>query len=347
MLRTGAARAVLRTLNTSTFQPVRSSFNGAATKVQFTSKLCTSSYKRPQALAIAARKPVTACLVRQATTQTQWDKPDKKHEKEVGKHELEATPDIVSSTSSVHPVFSEVATPEPEREVDMMAGVKSDLRTIRDTFSLADVPRQAYILGLAGTLPYLATSLSTVYCAWEINHASATGTGLLMSQHNAEMLLHLLEPLQIGWGAVIISFLGAIHWGLEWAGYGGYQGYRRYAIGVVAPAIAWPTVLLPAEYALIAQFLAFNFLYYADARATVRGWTPSWYGTYRFVLTFIVGAAIVISLVGRGQIADRVGKLPSPMDRVKAFKNEAEMALAEEEHSRVAKKARKNEGVDE
>lgn len=55
-------------------------------------------------------------------------------------------------------------------------------------------------------------------------------------------------------------------------------------------------------------------MYYADARATVRGWTPSWYGTYRFVLTFIVGAAIVISLVGRGQIADRVGKLPGPMD---------------------------------
>lgn len=76
-------------------------------------------------------------------------------------------------------------------------------RTIRDTFSLADVPRQAYILGLAGTLPYLATSLSTVYCAWEINHASATGAGLLMSQHNAELLLHILEPLQIGWGAVV------------------------------------------------------------------------------------------------------------------------------------------------
>lgn len=127
MLRSGAARAVLRTLNTATFQPARSSFNGAATKVQFTSKLCTSSYKRPQALIFAARKPVTASLARQATTQTQWDKPDKKHEKDVGKQHLEAEPDIVSTTSSVHSVFSEVATPEPERDIDMMAGVKSDL----------------------------------------------------------------------------------------------------------------------------------------------------------------------------------------------------------------------------
>ena len=72
----------------------------------------------------------------------------------------------------------------------------------------------------------------------------------------------------------ILSFLGAIHWGLEYAGYGGYHSYRRYAFGVIAPAVAWPTMLMPIEYALITQFLAFNFLYFADTRATVRGWAP-------------------------------------------------------------------------
>jgi len=59
------------------------------------------------------------------------------------------------------------------------------------------------VLGLAGVMPYLATSLSTVYCAWEINHASATGAGFLMSERSAELLLHILEPLQIGYGAVV------------------------------------------------------------------------------------------------------------------------------------------------
>jgi hypothetical protein len=96
--------------------------------------------------------------------------------------------------------------------------------------------------------------------------------------------------------------LGAIHWGLEYAGYGGYHSYRRYVYGVVAPAIAWPTIFMPVEYALITQFLAFNFMYFADARATAKGWFPAWYGTYRFVLTFFVGASIVFTLVGRGQI---------------------------------------------
>lgn len=56
---------------------------------------------------------------------------------------------------------------------------------------------------MAGVLPYLGTSLSTVYCAWEINHAATYGTGVLMTERTAELLLHVLEPLQIGYGAVV------------------------------------------------------------------------------------------------------------------------------------------------
>lgn len=107
-------------------------------------------------------------------------------------------------------------------------------------------------------------------------------------------------------------------------------------IGVLAPAVAWPSVLLPVQYALITQFLAFNFLYYADARACRRGWAPPWYGTYRFVLTFIVGAAIVISLIGRGELIGRVGQVPSPIDRVRAGQQMQQKFKDEEEHRRLA-----------
>lgn len=120
-----------------------------------------------------------------------------------------------------------------------------------------------------------------------------------------------------------MSFLGAIHWGLEWAGYGGRGGYPRYAIGIVAPAVAWPTVLLPVEYALITQFLAFNLLYAVDSATTTRGWTPPWYSSYRFVLTAVVGASIVISLIGRGHIADRINKLPTATDRFREIQEAA------------------------
>jgi hypothetical protein len=106
-------------------------------------------------------------------------------------------------------------------------------------------------------------------------------------------------------------------------------------IGVISTAVAWPTILLPVEYALITQFLAFNFLYYTDTRAKTRGWAPPWYGVYRFVLTFIVGASIVVSLIGRGQIADRVGKPPGVADRIRAFRSDSQdTQIFEEEEAR-------------
>jgi hypothetical protein len=85
-----------------------------------------------------------------------------------------------------------------EGSVDMMAQ-----QTIKDTFSLQEVPRQAYYIGMAGVLPYVATSASTIYCAWEINHAHTVGQGVLLSEKTAELLLHILEPLQVGYGATV------------------------------------------------------------------------------------------------------------------------------------------------
>ncbi|KAJ5221644.1 uncharacterized protein N7469_010531 [Penicillium citrinum] len=206
-----------------------------------------------------------------------------------------------------------------DEDVDMMAGMKSEAKVIKDTFSLAEVPKEALYLGMAGVIPYLATSLETVYLSYEINRAASLGDGLIFSGQSAELMLHMLEPVQVGYGAVILSFLGAIHWGLEWAGYGGKFGYRRYAAGVIAPAVAWPTLLFPTEYALITQFLAFTFLYYNDARAAATGRAPHWYGMYRFVLTFVVGASIVATLIGREQIQQTIVAEHTISDKVKAL----------------------------
>ena len=126
------------------------------------------------------------------------------------------------------------------------------------------------------------------------------------------------------------------------------HGYPRYAYGVIAPAVAWPTILLPIEYALIGQFCAFTFLYFADARAVVRGWAPHWYSTYRFVLTFVVGASIVASLIGRGQIWDQINRLPGPADRIKKLRDMQYEALEAEEREKRARIAQEEEeGEDE
>jgi hypothetical protein len=89
--------------------------------------------------------------------------------------------------------------------------------------------------------------------------------------------------------------------------------------GCIAPAVAWPTLLFPIEHALITQFLAFTFLYYNDARAASRGLAPHWYGMYRFVLTFIVGASIVGTLIGREQIAQTLSSEHTLTDKVQAL----------------------------
>lgn len=184
---------------------------------------------------------------------------------------------------------------------------------------MSEVPRDAYYVGMAGVLPYLATSLTTVYAAAEMEHIASSGTYWLLTQHQVELLLHVLEPIQIGYGAVILSFLGAVHWGMEWARYGGMSKPRRYIVGVVTPAVAWPTLLLSPELALISQFTIFNFLYSEDSLAARKGWAPPWYGMYRFVLTFVVGISIFITLMARGRVGELNMPHRTPLERIRAF----------------------------
>jgi hypothetical protein len=56
---------------------------------------------------------------------------------------------------------------------------------------------------MAGVVPYLATSLQTVYLSYEINRAAALGDGLVFSGETAELMLHMLEHVQVGYGAVV------------------------------------------------------------------------------------------------------------------------------------------------
>ncbi|KAK4445599.1 hypothetical protein QBC34DRAFT_441620 [Podospora aff. communis PSN243] len=239
----------------------------------------------------------------------------KEREKELAQQPLEARPDEVSTVSSVRPLLESSQATRKSTDEDFLKGFKSDIHTFQEAFALSTVPKEPYALGLAGTLPYMGTSIATLYLSWNLNTTWPTSSNLLnsilVSHETASHWLHLLEPIQVGYGAVIISFLGAIHWGLEFAEKSASHNRTRfrYAIGVIAPAVAWPTVFMPVHWALTTQFLSFTFLYLADARATTWGWAPQWYGTYRWVLTAVVGAAIFISLVGRAKVGENRARL--------------------------------------
>ncbi|KAH7312761.1 hypothetical protein B0I35DRAFT_356191 [Stachybotrys elegans] len=277
-------------------------------------KLPSAAVQRPR-LQLLPRSAALAQTSRFATKSDDENPPppkwpiDREAELKVAHKKLESNPSAVTIDSSRSKVFdAEPRTPGSPGDPSLQAGIQHDINIFKSTFRLDDVPRESRILGLAGTVPYLVTSLSTVFLAWDITKTLPTGNWLydaiLVNRDTAHYLLSVIEPVQLGYGAIIISFLGAIHWGLEYAEKeASRQRTRfRYGMGLAASIIAWPTLYMPLEYALISQFLAFVGLYFADSNAAKRGWAPRWYGIYRFLLTAMVGAAIFISLVGRASI---------------------------------------------
>ncbi|KAL2157331.1 hypothetical protein VTH06DRAFT_6269 [Thermothelomyces fergusii] len=290
------------------------------------------------------------------------NKIDKEFEKQTAQKKLERRPEEVSSVSSVRQVFEKSQAPPPSEEPDLLVGLKGDLNTVKETFALATVPRKPFALGLAGTLPYLATSLSTVVLAWNLDTEWPTqsrfANAFLFNHEQVAYWLHTLEPIQVGYGAVIISFLGAIHWGLEFAETQTVENRARlrYGIGVLAPAVAWPTIFMPIQWALTTQFAAFCALYYVDSQATAKGWTPTWYASYRFVLTGVVGMALVISLIARtkldegrtrlsrGELAERIkAKRTADSSRDWAKEEAEEKKKIKEQKMREEKKKEEEE----
>ena len=65
------------------------------------------------------------------------------------------------------------------------------------------VPKQAFWVGMAGVVPYLATSLSTVALSFDIQYAAYHGNGILFDGNTSEQILHIIEPIQLGYGATV------------------------------------------------------------------------------------------------------------------------------------------------
>jgi len=175
-------------------------------------------------------------------------------------------------------------------------GLKEDFASI--TRDIAEtVPQPVLRMGLAGGLPYVGTSLAALYYARQAGQA-ASGVAPGVDVESTMQLLSQIQHVQVTYGAVLLGFLGAIHWGMEFAKYGGEQGYKRLVLGVAPALYAWPTLALAPEMALAAQWAGFTAFWYADSKVTTAGWTPTWYSQYRFYLSVLVGTCIIGTLGG-------------------------------------------------
>lgn len=137
------------------------------------------------------------------------------------------------------------------------------------------VPRPAAWLGAFGLIPFLAGA-----CApWVLSVDQAAQTTVALA----------------GYGAVILSFMGGVHWGLAIAGSAAPAGGVRLQLGLsVVPAlVAWMALLVPAATALVVLFIAFALLLAGDLIAVSRKLAPAWYPRLRVPLTLVVLACLL------------------------------------------------------
>ena len=129
-------------------------------------------------------------------------------------------------------------------------------------------PPLASLMGFGGLIPFFV-------CAGIAHSGVAPWAGLAL--------------IIIGvYGAVILSFVGAVHWGLAMQG----DRTQRWFIWSVMPALyAWPPIVfLDSRTALLALVPGFLMCWSGDRRAAAAGLIPAWYMRLRHMLT--LGAAM-------------------------------------------------------
>ena len=150
--------------------------------------------------------------------------------------------------------------------------------------SLRAIPPAALWLGGAGALPFIALAVA----AW-----------LPATAHGDRLSFAL-----IAYGAVILSFLGGVRWGLAIAGYGAGAGdgasWARLGLSVVPSLIGWLALLIPAPAGLLILAAAFAAMLAIDRRAGAAGAMPGWYAALRLPLSLVVVAALLLAAAAPG-----------------------------------------------
>ncbi|WFE89618.1 DUF3429 domain-containing protein [Roseibium porphyridii] len=101
------------------------------------------------------------------------------------------------------------------------------------------------------------------------------------------------------YGAVILSFLGGIQWGLAISNTGATDNQvTRLTLSVVPSLIAWAGLLLPLSAGLLVMVAAFALVLYQDVAASRSGDAPSWYPKLRMPLSLVVMASLLVGLMG-------------------------------------------------
>lgn len=144
--------------------------------------------------------------------------------------------------------------------------------------TLSDIPTPARFLGFAGGLPFVA---------------GAGAVWVLETPWDWVVL-----NAQVYYGCVILSFLGAVHWGRALASsLDGEALWRPLAWSVTPALLAWIAAFAKPDLAIVFLIGGLMAAYLVDRSATATGWFPAWYGELRKYLSAIAVASLGASLV--------------------------------------------------
>ena len=142
-----------------------------------------------------------------------------------------------------------------------------------------NIPKAALILGLAGVLPFIVFGLLAI----------TVGGGIVTPK--------LADTLLIGYGAIILSFMAGVRWGLALTAHREDDQALQLTVSVVPSLIAWAACFMPFAYGL--PLLAFTHAALAvwDIRAMHNGRGPVWYAKLRMILASLaVGILVLVGL---------------------------------------------------
>ncbi len=99
-----------------------------------------------------------------------------------------------------------------------------------------------------------------------------------------------------GYGAVILSFVGALHWAFAMtaAGLDERQRVRSLIWSVVPALIAWPALLLAPAAAAVLLVGGFTVHYLVDRNLARHATLPPWYLTLRLRLTVVASLSLAL-----------------------------------------------------
>jgi len=159
-------------------------------------------------------------------------------------------------------------------------GEEQSAKTIRKPPpSQTQVPSTAKWLGALGAIPFVFLALAGPFI--EASFQERANFGLA------------------AYGAVILSFLGGIHWGLAIADASSVQSngatFARLGISVVPSLVGWGVLLLSRPIGLLVLAAAFSVLLLVDLHASRKAQTPAWYPKLRWPLTVVVAASLTFA----------------------------------------------------